>query len=124
MLPDVRHKHLIVRAEIQNPITNPIEADAWMMDLIKNIKMELFMGPFSKYCNDEGNAGLTSVAIITTSHIAVHIWDECSPALMQLDVYSCSELVPNEIINNLSIFQPSKIEYKFLDRENNLTVLE
>jgi len=38
-----------------------------------------------------GNQGLTSVTIIETSHIAVHVWDEVSPALMQMDVYSCAE---------------------------------
>jgi len=124
MLPDVRHKHLIVRAEIANPLVNPDDANSWMMNLISNIGMELFMGPYSKYCKEEGNAGLTSVAIITTSHIAVHIWDECVPALMQLDVYSCSELVPADIIEQLEIFQPLNIQYKFLDRENDLTVLE
>ena len=31
------------------------------------------------------------VAIIETSHIAMHIWDEPKPALMQFDVYSCGE---------------------------------
>ena len=33
-----------------------------------------------------GNKGLTAFAIIETSHIAMHIWDE-PVALLQLDVY-------------------------------------
>ena len=37
-----------------------------------------------------GNRGVTAFAIIETSHIAMHIWDEPNPALVQLDVYTCA----------------------------------
>jgi S-adenosylmethionine/arginine decarboxylase-like enzyme len=49
--------------------------------------MKVFMGPYVKYCNMPGNRGITAIAIIETSHIAMHIWDEPKPALMQMDVY-------------------------------------
>jgi S-adenosylmethionine/arginine decarboxylase-like enzyme len=66
----------------------------------------------------EGNRGLTAFAIIETSHIAMHIWDEVSPALCQLDVYTCSEMDPNQVLPFLEVMEPTKVEYKFLDRES------
>jgi predicted flavoprotein YhiN len=71
-----------------------------------------------------GNRGITGAAIIETSHIVVHFWDEVSPALMQFDVYSCGELDPDKICNKIKKdFNTTKIEYKFLDRENDLSEL-
>jgi len=83
--------------------------------------MKLFMGPYVKYCHMEGNRGITAVAIIETSHIAMHIWDEVSPSLMQFDVYSCGELDVKDICDKIKEdFDVSKIEYKFLNRETGL----
>jgi len=87
----LEHKHLIVRAEIHHPPCNPSAMDDWMRQLVQDIRMKVLMGPFSVYSDMPGNQGLTSVTIIETSHIAVHVWDEVSPALMQMDVYSCAE---------------------------------
>jgi S-adenosylmethionine/arginine decarboxylase-like enzyme len=87
--------------------------------------MKIFMGPYVKYCNMPGNRGITAVAIIETSHIAMHVWDEVSPALMQFDVYSCSELDPEEICKKIKKdFEITKIEYKFLNRETGLVDLK
>ncbi|KJV05747.1 hypothetical protein VZ95_21220 [Elstera litoralis] len=117
------HKHLIVRANIAIP---PSQADTeavteWLNNLIHKIGMKVLMGPYAKYCPVIGNKGLTAAAIIETSHIVLHSWDECIPAVMQLDVYSCSEFEIGTIINELKSFSPIKIEYKFLDRSENLT---
>ena len=50
----------------------------------------------------------------------MHIWDDMKPALVQLDVYSCTEIDPNKIINLIKDeLKTVNIEYKFLDRENN-----
>ena len=38
--------------------------------------------------------------------------------LIQLDVYSCSEFDPETIFEHIQIMKPKKIDYKFLDREN------
>jgi S-adenosylmethionine/arginine decarboxylase-like enzyme len=48
----------------------------------------------------------------------MHIWDEVSPALCQLDVYTCSEMDPNQVLPFLEVMEPTKVEYKFLDRES------
>ena len=79
------------------------------------------MGPYVVYHNVPGNRGITGAAIIETSHIIMHVWDEPSPALMQFDVYSCGEFEPEEICKKIQKdFDVIKIEYKFLDRETEL----
>jgi S-adenosylmethionine/arginine decarboxylase-like enzyme len=88
-----------------------------MEDLIQTIGMKILHGPVSVYCDRTGNRGITAFAIIETSHIALHIWDEQNPALLQLDVYTCSSLSVETVIESMSIFRPMKIHYKFLDRE-------
>jgi len=70
-----QHKHLIVRANIDKC---PKEADLnkisdWIRLLIKKIDMKLLAGPYTTYVNEKGNKGMTSVVIIETSHIPLHI---------------------------------------------------
>ena len=118
-----KHKHLIVRADIG---WSPKEEDLnkvsdWIRSLIKKIQMKLLAGPYTTYVNESGNKGTTSVAIIETSHIALHIWDETNPGLMQLDVYSCADFSPQDVFDEVEkMFDTKKIEYKFLDREKEL----
>jgi S-adenosylmethionine/arginine decarboxylase-like enzyme len=119
----VVHKHLIIRAEVKNPLKEEIQAIAWMKTLVDKIGMKVMMGPYSKYLDVVGNRGLTAVAIIETSHIALHIWDEDDPALVQLDVYTCGPLDPYDVVEALREFDPIKIEMKYLDREQGLTEL-
>ena len=118
-----QHKHLIVRADIgwcpQEEDLNKISD--WIRNLIKKIDMKLLAGPYTTYVNEKDNKGMTSVAIIETSHIALHIWDEVSPGLMQLDVYSCANFNPPDVFDKINaLFQTIKMEYKFLDREKEL----
>ena len=118
-----QHKHLIVRADIgwcpQEEDLNKISD--WIRSLIKKIDMKLLAGPYTTYVGEKGNKGMTSIAIIETSHIALHIWDEVSPGLMQLDVYSCADFNPPDVFDKVNeLFQTIKMEYKFLDREKEL----
>ena len=86
--------------------------------------MKAMMGPYVKYSHMIGNRGITGAAIIETSHIVVHFWDEISPALMQFDVYSCGDLNPEKICDKIKKdFNTTKIKYKFLDREHDLKEL-
>ena len=115
------HKHLIIRAEASRPPTDEEQLQNWMREFIESIDMKVFMGPYVKYCNMAGNRGITAVAIIETSHIAMHIWDEPKPALMQFDVYSCGEFNVKEICDKIKEeFNVKKIEYKYLNRETGL----
>ena len=119
------HKHLIIRAEADKPPMDEDQLRSWMLDFISSIDMKVFMGPYVKYCNMPGNRGITAVAIIETSHIAMHIWDEPKPALMQFDVYSCGEFDVNDICDKIKKeFNTKEIEYKYLNRETGLVDLK
>jgi S-adenosylmethionine/arginine decarboxylase-like enzyme len=116
------HKHLIVRAEAVRPPMDEMYLTEWLQDFITSINMKVLMGPYVIYHDVPGNRGITGAAIIETSHIVMHVWDECSPALMQFDVYSCGAFDPETICRKITKdFDVTKIEYKFIDRENNLT---
>ena len=92
-----------------------------MKDFIASINMKILMGPYVKYCEMEGNRGITGIAVIETSHIAIHVWDEPIPALMQIDVYSCAEFDPYKIAEKIKAdFDVVKIDYKYLNRETGL----
>ena len=115
------HKHLIIRAEAKNPPMDVAVLRKWFQKFINEIGMKVMMGPYIKYSHMIGNRGITGAAIIETSHIVMHVWDEPNPALLQFDVYSCGEFDPETICNKIKRdFDTSKIEYKFLDRENDL----
>jgi len=118
------HKHLIVRAEAKNPPMDETVLTEWFKKFIEEIGMKVMMGPYVKYSHMIGNRGITGAAIIETSHIVMHVWDEPDPALLQFDVYSCGEFDPETICNKIKKdFNTTKIEYKFLDREHDLKEL-
>ena len=114
------HKHLIIRAEVNNPITSEKELKKWLRNLVKKIDMKIIKGPYASYVSKEGNRGITGVVMIETSHIAIHVWDEKSPALVQADVYSCASFSMNEVLAEFIEMGVVKIEHMLLDRENEL----
>ena len=121
----IKHKHLIIRAETGKTPTDPKWLHSWLVDLVSDIKMDICQGPITAYVDVPGNKGLTGVVIIETSHIAVHIWDEINPGLLQMDVYSCADFDPQQIFDKIEeAVEPVKLEYKFLDREKSLTTIE
>ena len=97
------HKHLIIRAEVNRPITSEKEIKRWLRNLVKKIDMKIIKGPYASYVSKEGNRGITGVVMIETSHIAIHIWDEERPALVQCDVYSCAEFSTNEVLSEFNM---------------------
>jgi S-adenosylmethionine/arginine decarboxylase-like enzyme len=120
----LEHKHLIIRAELKNPPKCAEAIQDWMKLLVDKIGMKILMGPYAVYSDMVGNQGLTAVTIIETSHIAMHVWDEVNPALMQLDVYTCSKLNVDDVFLALSDFMPVNVEFKYIDREHDLTLLD
>ena len=114
------HKHLIVRAEVNNPPVDETWAIQWISKLTSDIGMNILLGPFARYLDVVGNRGLTVATIIETSHIVMHVWDEDKPAMLQLDVYTCGPLDTDVIFNAIKEFYPTKVEYKYLDREHSL----
>ena len=110
------HKHLIIRAEVNRPITSEKELKRWLRKLVKKIDMKIIKGPYTAYVSKEGNRGITGVVMIETSHVAIHIWDETSPALVQCDVYSCAEFSSNEVLVEFTSMGITKIDHIMLDR--------
>jgi len=113
----LEHKHIISRAEVSEPITKRNKAIKFLNRIIKAIGMKAMYGPTATYCKMPGNRGVTAFAIIETSHVALHIWDEVNPGLVQLDVYSCSDFDPEKVLDVLQELNPIKVEHKYLDRE-------
>lgn len=110
------HHLLVVNARVNKPPTDPVYINDWMARLISNIGMKILMGPYSTYHDMPGNRGLTSVTIIETSHIALHIWDEEEPGVLRLDVYSCAEYNVETILAAIKKFEPTYVDTVFLDR--------
>lgn len=114
------HKHIIIRAEVLNPPVDENTVSDSVKDLIERIGMKLLMGPYAKYVHMVGNRGLTVAAIIETSHIVMHTWDECNPAIVQLDVYTCGPFDPNIVFAWLAQYKPINISHKYIDREETI----
>ena len=115
------HKHLIIRAEVNNPPKDVDYLTQWLKDFITFIDMKIMLGPYVAYCEKPGNRGITAISVIETSHIAIHVWDEPVPALVQFDVYSCAEFDPYKIAEKIKDdWSVERIDYKFLNRETGL----
>ena len=113
------HKHLLINAKVNNPMKSEDEAIEFLTELVKAIDMKIIKGPFASYVNVEGNRGLTAIVMIETSHIAFHIWDEPSPALLQFDLYTCGVLNQKAVLETIkSKFAVARFDYVLLDREN------
>ena len=119
----ILHKHLLVNAKVNEPIRSEEEGKRFLIDLVGRIDMKIIQGPFASYVEAVGNQGLTAVVMIETSHIAFHIWDEPSPALLQFDLYTCGKLDRDEVIKALKdTFNIENLEYIQFDRENGFVV--
>ena len=110
------HKHIIIRAELNLPPQDIRYIKKWVRKLVKAIGMRPLGKPTAVYSNKEGNRGLTCVQCIDTSHIALHVWDETSPAIAQLDVYTCGELDKEIVLLFLDDFEPTKVSHTIIDR--------
>ena len=122
----IKHHHFIGRFEVTSP---PLEGDqgyleSWMFDLIEAQGMKVLSGPHVAFVDNPGNRGLTGVAIIETSHVAVHIWDESAPALVQLDFYTCGTLRKDLILEAIAPWGVAKHAFLVLDRENDVVAME
>ena len=118
------HKHLIIRAEVNRPLTTTKDVKKWLRKVVKKIDMKILKGPYADYVTKEGNRGVTGVVIIETSHIAIHVWDETSPALVQCDVYSCAQFSGNEVMTEFIEMDVVKMDKMMLDRGNKINIVE
>lgn len=120
----LEHKHLIVQARVAKPPRDTDYIEQWIKELVDAIGMKIARGPIAFYSEMEGNVGLTCVAIIETSHIALHVFEDEEPALLEFDAYSCSSLDVQQVLQFLDEFEPMEVSYMFLDRHHELVVKE
>ena len=122
----IKHHHFIGRFEVAKPPLGSEKAylEDWMANLIEGQGMNILSGPHVAYVDTVGNRGLTGVAIVETSHVAVHIWDETSPALVQLDFYTCGTLDKDAILRAINPWGVVKNAFLVLDREKEPEALE
>ena len=119
------HNHILLNGYVTNPPTNEEETIAWMKQLVSDIDMKIIQGPYASYVNKEGNRGLTATVMIETSHIALHVWDEEQPALIQFDLYTCSTLPVPTVIDSVNKYMGlEKYWYMVMERRNGFNVIE
>jgi S-adenosylmethionine/arginine decarboxylase-like enzyme len=121
----VQHKHILINAQITNPLDTYQEAIDFLDDLVESIGMKKLMGPLASYVKTPGNQGVTAIVGIETSHIAFHIWDENMPARLQFDLYTCGPLdralVLDKVIKRFNVIGG---DYRIYDRETGFVLLE
>src|ERR1700753_1935094 len=120
----LKHKQLILSLAVKYPPRDAEEVEAWLSFVIKRINMRiakaetLLKNPQAYYCDNPSNLGVTGVGILETSHTALHVWEDESPAKMEYDLYSCSEFDVADIITMAKIFGIVSGNYFVLDRDN------
>ena len=123
MTPHLQHKHLLIRAEVSAPPLEMDNLDLMLENLVNMIDMKILSGPHTAYCPVPGNTGWSGTVIIETSSITFHSWLEADYPVIQLDVYSCKDFEIATVLKWLSAFAPTKVDYKFMDREHGFTEL-
>jgi S-adenosylmethionine/arginine decarboxylase-like enzyme len=118
--------HLMVLADVSRPPTDPEKIKDWLLRLIDAIGMTLAAGPeanpIAYYCDTAGNRGLTASAIIETSNITLHTWDEKTPGELQLDLFTCGDLDAEGVLRFLDEFEPTRLESMLINRRGHLMV--
>ena len=104
------HKHVIVRAYVNNPPSSKEQLSEWCKNVISDVGMKVIGGPLVVYSEMEGNKGYTAVAILDFSHLSIHTWDEISPALIELNSVFGSQINPDATLILATVFpKPGKV---------------
>jgi S-adenosylmethionine/arginine decarboxylase-like enzyme len=115
---------LLVRAEILSPPQKQDVkfVDDFMTTLVDRVRMKVLSPAVTLWCDEEGNEGITSSILLTTSNSVIHIWNyEDGTGLLEFDLYSCAPFTPEEVIGYIrENFYVTKVSYKFIDREHDL----
>jgi S-adenosylmethionine/arginine decarboxylase-like enzyme len=112
------HKHVVVRAYVNNPPVNATALSEWCTDVISSVGMKCIGGPLVVHSDMEGNAGYTAVAILDFSHLAIHSWDEISPALIEFDLFSCKNFDIETVLTKLNEFDIVSYSTLIVDRDD------
>jgi S-adenosylmethionine/arginine decarboxylase-like enzyme len=111
------HTHVIIRAYVNRPPTEENALAEWCKEAIDLVGMRVIGGPLVVYSDLEGNKGYTAVAILDFSHLAIHCWDEISPALIEFDLFSCKSFDVNHVLHKLNEFDIVSHHLMIVNRE-------
>lgn len=126
----LKHRHLMISAEVNSPPADRQELNAWLILLVKRIGMqiaqskELLSNPQSYFCDKNGNRGMTGTIILETSNCTVHTWSEDSPAKFEFDLYSCADFNPDEVLDLIDIFGIIRYNSILVDRQKGLHIIK
>lgn len=130
----IAHKHLIVRATVEKAPTDVAAIKRSLTELVDLIDMKLLAGydqpeddyknPIASYCQDPENRGMTAIALIETSSIVLHAWDQCEPNLIEFDLYTCAKLDRDKVLCWLDQFRLIDVDYMIIDRAESLRLVE
>jgi S-adenosylmethionine/arginine decarboxylase-like enzyme len=124
-MKEIKHLHLMLRAEIKEPIRTEAYAKQWLAELVELIDMKIAAGPISKYIDMPGNEGVTATVSVETSHIAFHIWEKLDPMILQFDLYTCGDLDHHMVLSHLyNSFNIVSAEWQLLDRAEGFKLLD
>ena len=101
------HKHLISKGTLNEKLT---------IDQVKDLIDKLVIALDMRFVGYEPNEypGVSGVGIITTSHIAIHTWDDSLD--YQLDIYSCKTFEKDSIDLVISLYGMKETSAKLFDR--------
>ena len=117
----IKHLHQIIIGQVTNPPTDVDVVKQFMRDLVETIGMKRLIEPQAVYVEAAGNKGMTSCVLIETSHIAWHVWDEQTPGLLQFDLYTCGDLIPDQVLRIVKdFFGLTTYSMKVFDRAEEL----
>jgi S-adenosylmethionine/arginine decarboxylase-like enzyme len=118
----VNHLQQIIIGQVTKPPTDVDVVKHFMCDLVESIGMKRLIEPQAVYVEAVGNRGMTSCVLIETSHIAWHVWDEQTPGLLQFDLYTCGDLIAEQVIEIVKeFFGLTKYSVKVFDRAQEFT---
>ncbi len=110
------HKHLISKGTLDSTLTVDQVTDL-INNLVKALNMKYVetmpINPVVGYEPNE-HPGVSGVGIITTSHIAIHTWDNTLD--YQLDIYSCKTFEKDNIDLVISLYGMKETSAKLFDR--------
>jgi hypothetical protein len=101
----MEHKHLIIRAELENPPVDQQAVEAWITKLGEGV-LHTVVTP----------EGIVGTVVGETSLIAARFWNS-SPTLLQMDVFA-SKINPTDVFDEIERFGVISKSFLFLDRTN------
>ena len=118
------HRHFIFRAigAVALGAGDVEKVNQWVLDLVRKIDMEILIAPQTVYCDLAGNEGITSICVISTSHVALHAWE--SSKEIQLDVYSCKPFPIETVASHIEelVGKYTKSDFLCLHRDKILDI--